>query len=367
MKFKWLYIYYLVCILTKGLAYSYATTKIILLSEINIFLILLLSLVVEFIVFIEVSYLKIISNASIKSISFGGSFLLLLLIIVEFNNDVVHLIVHFTFITFLFSNLLLKLESNILNTSNNYKMGLTNITVLNNLSKLLGFSMGAIFYNLSIEAFALFIIFILLFSSLFKIPNKNLKEKENEVFELDYIKKNKLADKQYLLILALLGSITVYWIPVFVDVLEKENLLRYSFIIFLLPGIFSISFLSIIKKKPQFLLKKYDLYFYFVFLLVFFVSFYFNFIFLSFFLINLIFILSISISIDIRAVFLKLNSHADKKYLLQLFKVTPSFMIFAFTLLSFSTKHTPEITLGLNALAVLIYSVKKEKAHEHEY
>lgn len=345
---------YLLAILSSGLFYSYATTWLIAEKVASPFLILFLSTIIDIYVFIDLIYLKKISKISSRVLSISTIFFLLLTLLFSNSDSLNLLIVLYLFCTVSFSFHLLSFEQELMESKGDAKAGLINITLLRNFSKIIGFSLGALIYNMQIQHYIAILVISFLFFSLINIrpiPSSDSKVHFKEI-----------EGKLYIFILAMVGATAVFWIPLFVAELTEKNLLSFSSIVFALPGIVSIAYLNL-SKKEKFSLGITSTNIVHIALLITFITLNILEIYLVLRVILFSFIVAvgISISIEVRAKYMNLNKEIQTKTALQTFNVIAAISLLLFTLIAIYLPSFPFYLLALNILASIIILIYRKE------
>lgn len=347
-KMKYLY---LLAILSSGLFYSYATTWLIAEKLATPFLIIFLSTVIDVFVFIDLIYLKKISKVHSRTLSLLTIGFLLLTLLFSNSNSLTLLIILYIFSTLSFSFHLLYFEQELMESKGNAKAGLINITLLRNFSKIIGFSLGTLIYNMQIQHYIVILVISFTLFSFINIRPVSSSEIGHHFKET----KGNL----YIFILAILGTTAVFWIPLFVAELKDKNFLPFSSIVFSLPGIVSIAYLNLSKKEkfPLAITSTNVIYILLllVFLLLNILKIYFL---LRVILFSFIVAVGISISIEVRAKYMNVNKDIQTKIALQTFNLIAALSLLLFALIAIYLPALPYYLIILNAVAssiILIY------------
>lgn len=162
MKLKHLKYLYLLTILSSSLLYAFSTTKIIASTQLSPFTITLMSTMMEIFIYIDLNYLKTLTTLSTRAIGSIGIFIFFIiqLLFMRNLNDAIILLITYLICSLLFNIYLLCLENRIVTLDGNMRNGLISITLLRNISKILGFGLGAFFQYISVWHYT----FILLFT-----------------------------------------------------------------------------------------------------------------------------------------------------------------------------------------------------------
>lgn len=353
---------YLLAILSSGLFYAYATTRLISTNLATPFLILLLSTLIDIIVFFDLILFKKLSQISSRYLSLITAIFLLILGIFsfEFSNQLFLLVILYTFCTLSFSLHLLAFEQKIVGLKGNEKSGLISITLLRNFSKIIGFSVGALIHSLQLQTYS----FILLISFLlFMIVNIQPETITIKLEQKSRIVKGKI----HLFLLTLLGTTAVFWIPLFIVELKNNGNLEYSSMVFMSPGIVSVLYLKFLQNKvfnKNFTAK--NILYVSLLLLFLLLNMYGIFFIVRVILFSFIVAIGISVSIEVRSEFMRLNKNIGTKISLQIFNLVSAFSLLCFTILAIYFKGIPYFILILNVLASLIILFNREEiVHEN--
>ncbi|PNZ29056.1 hypothetical protein [Staphylococcus rostri] len=304
MRLKYIKWLYLLTILSSSLFYAFCTTKIIADTQLSPFTVILLSTLIELFIYVDLNYLKKLTQLSTRYVSMigiGVFFLAQLLFILELNVYVI-LLLTYVACSLLFNMYLLCLENQIIGLDGNTRNGLISITLLRNLSKIIGFGLGACFQAISIWHYT----FILLFTFLI-LSNVNIKNSECHL--APFLPFKNLNGKALIGLLLCLGSVSVFTIPTLIQDLDERNLTAYSTLPFVLPGMVSVLYLRYFKHthfNNNVFLKSMTYVGLIVLYLVF--RYYDVLIFTRMIIIAVIITLSIAITIDVRTQFIRRNT-----------------------------------------------------------
>ncbi|EIT86025.1 hypothetical protein A374_06886 [Fictibacillus macauensis ZFHKF-1] len=347
---------YLVAILSSGLFFAYATTRLISSNLASPFLILLMSTVIDIIVFFDLTWFQKLSQLPTRYLSLATVIFLLISNFFLFTSEkeLFILIILYTFCTLSFSLHLLSFEQNIIGFKGNAKSGLISITLFKNISKIIGFSVGAILHNVSLQNYNLILLtsfLVLTTVSLQPEPKKVKVEK----------KSGRVKGKIYLFILILLGTTAVFWIPLFIVELKKKGILEYSSIVFMLPGIVSVLYLRFFQNitfKNSFMGK--IILYIFIILSFLILNIYGDYLFVQVILFSILVAIGISISIEVRATFIRINKGINTKLSLQILNLISAVSLLCFTLLAMYLHGIQYLILILNMLAAIIILVYRK-------
>ncbi|WP_160157329.1 hypothetical protein [Geobacillus sp. TFV-3] len=341
---------YLFLILLSGILYSYTITRIVSISHISPFWVIIINSIISIFIFIDFSYIKKFSTLHSRFISAITSFLLLILFFLSsfLKDQGIILLVAYAISFFSSSYVGRSLERKIFEEEKRLFGGMVKISIVGNLAKLIGFGVGAFIFSipLSIYIFLSFILFLVMASvnvehgfSYSKVAIAG-KKKVNSLF--------------LLLFVGLISSIPILWIPSLVERFNEAGMIRLSFIPFVLPGIMNILFLRYLKDR---IWSKYIPLFYFV-LTVFFMAIYYIDVSLIFQVIVLstIITLGVSINVYINTIFLQKNKTRDKRELMQLINVVTSVSTLLFSFFTIYISLTVHLMLLINAtLSLFIF------------
>lgn len=329
MKLK--YNLYFIFIIASGLVYSYTTTAVAQSILENKLIILALSAIIEMLIFFDLQKINIISRISIRSFFYLGvlSCLFIYFFSLFITNTYIYVVFYF-FINIVISIIILIFENEILTDELNIKNGFLNLASVRNLSKIVGFGLGAILINIPSYYF-IFLIILIFSSPLMFIGEKIILSKPIEKRKNNSQFKN-LSKKEYFVILGILGTTTTIWIPIFVNNFIKEDMKGLSFIPFILPGIFIFLILELAKKKIfDGVLKKATLIYLILSILFMFYIIYLKNVWLGIFIFSLLTSVGILVSVELRQTFLLSNSKIDSKFVLQSLYLNGSIFLLIFS------------------------------------
>ena len=339
---------YLCLNLILSVLYSYITVKFISVYNFPIYFILLITTLIEILIFLDTSYFRILTSIKTKYFYY----ILIVFSVVVFilkNNINLYYVLTFYFVYYLLiSIVLLNYNLFVIEKSKSIEAGVTDISLYSNLSKLLGFSLGSYIYKVNIDEYLIvFIIMFVLFSS-FKINNfKNKTEKNSERLVF-----NKLKRKYIIINTALLSGTAVFFIPLFIKQLAARNSIQYSSIIFFVPGLTVVLFL-ILTKKYDINLNK-ILVSYIIFDIVFFILVICEvFLPLQVILLSLIVALGVSISIKLRTNFIKINDKDYRKSIVQIFRISAPLFTIILSFLGLYVENIAYYILLINAISAI--------------
>ena len=351
---------YLCLNLILSVLYSYITVKFISIYNFPIYFILLITTLIEIFIFLDTSYFRILTSIKTKYFYY----ILIVFSVVVFilkNNINLYYVLTFYFVYYLLiSIVLLNYNLFVIEESQSIKAGVTDISLYSNLSKLLGFSLGSYIYKVNIDEYLIvFIIMFVLFSS-FKINNfKNETEKNSERLVF-----NKLKRKYIIINTALLSGTAVFFIPLFIKQLAARNLIRYSSIIFFVPGLTVVLFL-ILTKKYDINLNK-ILVSYIIFDIVFFILVICEvFLPLQVILLSLIVALGVSISIKLRTNFIKINDKDYRKSIVQIFRISAPLFSIILSFVGLYVENIAYYILLINAISAIHVLYVNLRNREH--
>ena len=350
---------YLCLNLILSVLYSYITVKFISFYNFPIYIILFITTLIELFILLDTSYFKIITGIKTKYLYYMLIGFSIVMFIFKSNINITYVLI-FYFVYYLLTTIvLLNYNLFVIEESKSIKDGVTDISLYSNLSKLLGFSLGSYIYKVNIEEYLIvFIIVFILFSSL-KINNfKNKTEKNSERLVF-----NKLKRKYIIVNTALLSGTAVFFIPMFIKQLATRNLIQYSSIVFFIPGLTVVLFL-ILTKKYEINLNK-ILISYIILDMVFFIFVICKvFLPLQVILLSLIVALGVSISINLRTNFIKINDKEYRKSILQIFRISAPLFTIILSLIGLYLENIAYYILLINILSavhVLWVNVRKNK------
>ena len=351
---------YLCLNLILSVLYSYITVKFISVYNFPIYFILLITTLIEIFIFLDTSYFRLLT--SIKTKYFYYILIVFSVVVFIFKNNInLYYVLTFYFIYYLLiSIVLLNYNLFVIEESESIKAGVTDISLYSNLSKLLGFSLGSYIYKVNIDEYLIvFIIVFVLFSS-FKINNfKNGTEKNSERLVF-----NKLKRKYIIVNTALLSGAAVFFIPMFIKQLAARNLIQYSSIVFFIPGITVVLFLIITKKYEVNLNKilmsyiSLDIVFFILVICEVFLP-------LQVILLSLIVALGVSISIELRTNFIKINDKDYRKSIVQIFRISAPLFTIILSFVGLYVENIAYYILLINAISAIHVLYVNLKNREH--
>ena len=350
---------YLCLNLILSVLYSYITVKFISVYNFPIYIILFITTLIEFFILLDTSYFKIITGIKTKYLYYMLIGFSIVMFIFKSNINITYVLIFYFVYYLLITIVLLNYNLFVIEESKSIKAGVTDISIYSNLSKLLGFSLGSYIYKVNIEEYLIvFIIVFILFSSL-RINNfKNKTEKNSERLVF-----NKLKRKYIIVNTALLSGTAVFFIPMFIKQLAARNLIQYSSIVFFIPGLTVVLFL-ILTKKYEINLNK-ILISYIILDMVFFIFVICKvFLPLQVILLSLIVALGVSISINLRTNFIKINNKEYRKSILQIFRISAPLFTIILSLIGLYLENIAYYILLINILSavhVLWVNVRKNK------
>ena len=350
---------YLCLNLILSVLYSYITVKFISVYNFPIYIILFITTLIELFILLDTSYFKIITGIKTKYLYYMLIGFSIVMFIFKSNINITYVLIFYFVYYLLITIVLLNYNLFVIEESKSIKAGVTDISIYSNLSKLLGFSLGSYIYKVNIEEYLIvFIIVFILFSSL-RINNfKNKTEKNSERLVF-----NKLKRKYIIVNTALLSGTAVFFIPMFIKQLAARNLIQYSSIVFFIPGLTVVLFL-ILTKKYEINLNK-ILISYIILDMVFFIFVICKvFLPLQVILLSLIVALGVSISINLRTNFIKINDKEYRKSILQIFRISAPLFTIILSLIGLYLENIAYYILLINILSavhVLWVNVRKNK------
>ena len=351
---------YLCLNLILSVLYSYITVKFISVYNFPIYFILLITTLIEILIFLDTSYFRILTSIKTKYFYY----ILIVFSVVVFilkNNINLYYVLTFYFVYYLLiSIVLLNYNLFVIEKSKSIEAGVTDISLYSNLSKLLGFSLGSYIYKVNIDEYLIvFIIMFVLFSS-FKINNfKNETEKNSERLVF-----NKLKRKYIIINTALLSGAAVFFIPLFIKQLAARNLIQYSSIIFFVPGLTVVLFL-ILTKKYDINLNK-TLMSYIILDILFFILVICEvFLPLQVILLSLIVALGVSISIRLRTNFIKINDKDYRKSIVQIFRISAPLFTIILSFVGLYVENIAYYILLINAISAIHVLYMNLRNREH--
>lgn len=350
---------YLCLNLILSVLYSYITVKFISVYNFPIYIILFITTLIELFILLDTSYFKIITGIKTKYLYYMLIGFSIVMFIFKSNINITYVLIFYFVYYLLITIVLLNYNLFVIEESKSIKDGVTDISLYSNLSKLLGFSLGSYIYKVNIEEYLIvFIIVFILFSSL-KINNfKNKTEKNSERLVF-----NKLKRKYIIVNTALLSGTAVFFIPMFIKQLATRNLIQYSSIVFFIPGLTVVLFL-ILTKKYEINLNK-ILISYIILDMVFFIFVICKvFLPLQVILLSLIVALGVSISINLRTNFIKINDKEYRKSILQIFRISAPLFTIILSLIGLYLENIAYYILLISILSaghVLWVNVRKNK------
>jgi hypothetical protein len=254
-------------------------------------------------------------------------------------------LINYGFLTFSTSMFTLDLSKKIIENSKSIQNGFSSIANLRSIATMIGFFLGSVlainnFREITLLSFVLFLIFFIF------IKNDFPMEKSTE-FKFSI---KKIKSKKILIILGLLSSNTVIWIPIVVANVLKKNV-SISFLPFVLPGVSTLIFIGIHRK---FQLKQKIIYLsFFVVSVLLITSIQISNISLQILFLTLIVPLSLLVSIKLRSDFLIENEFINKKTLLQLLSVNGNIFLLFFSILSLYIVKIESLILIFNIVTFI--------------
>jgi len=345
-------LYYLLAILISGLFYSYATTRIVSFTDVSPFFILVISGSIDILIFIDLVYLHKLSILSSRTLSIITSvFLILFFLISIFDASVFVLFSLFAFCAGMFAYHLRYYEEKIILTKKKMSLGLVNISLLQNISKLLGFGLGAYLYKITLQNYIVILICLFL---LFAFVNV----KEDQKIDLKYkLSLKKLNNKKNLLIMSLLSTTAVFWIPILVTEFNENNLIEFAAIPFVAPGIFTVAYLKYFHNKYPVTNNKKDVsLFYLILTITFFIIQLFGgFLILKIVLFSCIVPFIVAINISLNTEFMESNTDkTNNKVLLQIISVFSAIGTIILSFLAIYLNFIPYFILLLNMFVAIV-------------
>ena len=329
---------YLCLNLILSVLYSYITVKFISVYNFPIYIILFITTLIELFILLDTSYFKIITGIKTKYLYYMLIGFSIVMFIFKSNINITYVLIFYFVYYLLITIVLLNYNLFVIEESKSIKDGVTDISLYSNLSKLLGFSLGSYIYKVNIEEYLIvFIIVFILFSSL---------------------------KRKYIIVnTALLSGTAVFFIPMFIKQLATRNLIQYSSIVFFIPGLTVVLFL-ILTKKYEINLNK-ILISYIILDMVFFIFVICKvFLPLQVILLSLIVALGVSISINLRTNFIKINDKEYRKSILQIFRISAPLFTIILSLIGLYLENIAYYILLINILSavhVLWVNVRKNK------
>jgi len=322
-------LFYLLITLISSLFYSFITTRFISLNIFSPFLFIFLNAAVDFLIFLDIHFIGLISKHSSSAISRCG-FILMFLFLFLGSDPILPVIIALSFFSMLFFSLLsLLYKQEIIKTSSSVKKGLLNLQLLLSLSKLVGFAIGSLIHEMTLTQYIPVLIVSFFAFSFKKIRKEEKKDKTK-------LRLNGLQAKYYLLLLMMLGATAVFWIPAFIAELSDQGRIELSWLVFIIPGIMSIVFLKLTAKIEVFNMSfkvknMLHLLFLGAFLVmnIFQVYFWLRVLFLGF-----IAAINLYIGLDLQAIILKKNETLGMILSLQLIRLASTFALLIFTIIS---------------------------------
>ncbi|MES0857818.1 hypothetical protein ABS784_16775 [Geobacillus sp. G4] len=351
---------YFFLILASGMAYSYTITRIVSISSLSPFLVIIINSIISVFIVIDFLFIKKISTLHSKTISLITSFFLLILFFLSYvlKDEVVILLVTYAVLFFSSSYVGRSLEEKILENDKRLFGGMVKISVVGNLAKLVGFGLGVFIFSIPLR--------IYMFSSLFLfIVIASINVQHNFSTNKAVILSRKKVDSISLLIfMGIISSIPILWIPSLVERFDQEGMIRLSFIPFVLPGIMNVLFLRYLKAKGY---NRHIPLFYFV-LTVFFMVIYFTDTPLIFqaVVLSTIITLGVAINVHINTIFIHKNKKRDKRELMQIIKVVISISTLLFSFLGMYIYFIVHLMLLISAILSLIVFVSFERIKVNE-
>lgn len=345
LKFRSLILGYVFQFMVTGLIYSMSTSLLIVGNLGNKYLILFADCLVNIILFLIIARIKL-SPARVNLIN--GLGLAFAFICIWLPMNILPSILVFYSLATLILSLNMRQRENILvhlDTQN----GMTNISLMQTLAQLLGFVIGT-FINQN--TFWLVIVFLILsFGGNFFWDNHKciLKSPVHTQHRLP-IKLN-----WDWVILMMLSSTAVFWIPSFVSKLSEAGYSNLLFLPFALPGLFTLIMLSFSRKYEL----TYLVYVYCPLIIIFWVSLHFN-VWLSITLFSVLVSFSVTLAARTKRHLLKHSIEENRQLVLQMFELVSVLLTFLFSFLALFFSWIPFVLLSLDLIATFILMFKKK-------
>ncbi|MDR2660983.1 MAG: hypothetical protein LBC17_02935 [Lactobacillaceae bacterium] len=344
-------IFYLVFIWVDSTIYSSFTMMVVHQFSGNLRLLILgIESLMAVLIFLDTNKIHFLSRMSLKKyayISLVGLFLFLIfpkIVLIEF--------ISYTLITLSTSLLVLDISKMILDQNNDLEQGFLKLSNLKTFATLVGFAIGGLMMAKLIPTLFIFIIVIFLIFLFYSkyFPEVSLIQKYKN------INFNSIKEKFLVIVLGLLVVNTSAWVPIVAANLQK-NYANLNMLAFTLPGLMTLLLLRKVIKLN---------------LIINMIMFIFESILMIYGDINKIVIFqllilsllvptSLSISVHLRAKFLKINNNFDKKNLIQLLTVNSNILLLILTLISFVLEKVEIFLVLINIFfaSLLIYKEKK--------
>lgn len=357
------YGFYFIFIIASGLVYSYTTTEVARSVLENKLIILALSAIIEMLIFFDLKKVNIISHIRLRSFFYIGFISCILIFTFSFfvNNVYIYVLFYFC-INIVISIIILIFENEILNDEINLKDGFINLASVRNLSKIVGFGVGAILSFLS-NYYFIFLTVLIFITALILISDKAILRKNEVEIELDNANFREIKSKEYFIILGILSTTTTIWIPIFVNDFIKEGIGKISFIPFILPGIFIFIILELVKREKLNLVLNNATSIYLILSVIFmiYISNLGN-VFLGILIFSLLTSVGILVSIELRRKFLLSNKNMDSKFILQSLYLNGSFFLLIFSSVYKYMEMLQFVIITFNILSMLYLLQENYKA-----
>lgn len=350
------YILYFINVFISGLVYSFMTSKLLSLGIHNSLIIIFIASVVDLVITYDTKKSHHFEQISPYIYSLISLLVFLLICLINSTAQWFYLIVY-SYLSFFFSIVTLFLQTEILDYEQNVKLGFLNMQFMRSASKMIGFLLGILLEILSNDIYFLSILFLCFFANTIGLKNLNWSSNKKIEKKVQLLIKEK---KAYIL-LGVFSTATVLWIPLLTGSFNLHGLKTFSWIPFVLPGIFSMGLIHL-QKKYRFLIDSLFMeYSYIPLIICFFVLRMSNsFVILQSILFSIITALSLSLSIKVRKYFLMVNDKNNNLYLLQTLSMSSSVFSLVFSMLGGYRNYLESILLIMCIFNIIYMIIKKE-------
>jgi hypothetical protein len=348
---------YFLNLLASGLFYSFITSKILSLNIQNSLLVVAVSSTASILVLLDVRNSNFLEKIPVRLFPMAGLVISVALFFLShyFSNIYVYLVSYFL-MEIIITVLLLIFQTGILKYEMNFTIGFLNMQLLRTLSTLLGFFIGVTLAQIQMENifYLTFIVVVLL----------NLVGTYNYTEKIAKIAKPKVhvQRKYYYFIMGFFSTATILWIPLLTKSFIESNLVGLSWLPFVSPGIMSILFITLQKKKFWFYNSLFMETAYIVSFLCFSLVRGMNGnVFVQTILFSIITAIDLSLSIRIRKKLLEINQSSNMKYILQTISVSSSMIALAFSLFGSWDYIVENVLTALCVLSALYMIINKKE------
>ncbi|MCL2114153.1 MAG: hypothetical protein FWH31_09475 [Streptococcaceae bacterium] len=351
------YFLYFLNLISSSLLYSFITLTLISLQFSNSLIIVFLSSVASLLILGDIKYSQWLEKIPIKFFSLIAFSLSILLLVGSYFFEGKFLYLSFYFaMEIVILSLSLVFQTKILKDELTLSAGFLNMQILRTVATMFGFLIGSILGALN-QSEIFFYVFILITAyNLF--ATFNYEEKAQRDFEFQ---QEKVKGKQFYFIIGLLSTATTLWIPLIIQTFVQKGIGIFSWIPFILPGIFATIFM-LLQKRYISLFRSHLMEFVYIplFLGFYFLRFENIFPMIQAILFSMITALSLSLTVRNRKYFLQLNLENNMKYILQSLAISSGLISLFFSLFG-KYEKTIEFILMFLCLVSVGYMIKERK------